>query len=95
MSNFVAGERVKIIGFGPKDSWAYAAQLNNPTPLGMTGTIIDVSYISFVDEEYTTCIIHLDEAFMNYLVRMSFYEVKLERIENGKGINPCESNQSE
>jgi len=81
MSTFVAGERVKIVGFGPNDSWAFAASLNDPTPLGKTGTLIEVSRVPLVDEEYLTCVIHLDEAFMNYLVRMSFYEVKLEKVD--------------
>lgn len=90
------GDRVRIVAFGPKDSWAYAASMNDPTPLGSTGTIIDINPypIGSDSDKYITCVIHLDTAFINYLVRMSFVEVKLERIEeDGKRVNSCESTE--
>ena len=82
METLVAGQRVKIIEFGPNDSWALAAANNDPSPLGSTGMIIEVSESPLASKGYVTCVIHLDNPFMNYLVRMSFFEVKLERIDN-------------
>lgn len=90
------GDKVRIVEFGSKDSWAYAASVHDPTPLGSTGTVIEINPypIGSDSNNYLTCVIHLDTAFMNYLVRMSFWEVKLERIEeDGQGIDTCQSTE--
>jgi hypothetical protein len=91
METLAAGERVRIIEFGPNDSWALATANDDPSPLGSTGTIIEVSESPLAAKGYVTCVIHLDNPFMNYLVRMSFFEVKLERIQD-EAINSCQSN---
>lgn len=76
-----AGNRVKIIEFGPKDSWAIATANGDPSPLGMTGYIVEIQDPVFCSPGYIRCMIHLDAPFMNYLVRMSFYEVKVEKLD--------------
>ena len=91
METLVAGQRVKIIEFGPNDSWALPAANNRPSPLGLSGTLIEIDQVPLATKGYSTCVIHLDEPFMNYLVRMSFFEVKLERIQD-EAINSCQSN---
>jgi hypothetical protein len=91
MGTLEAGQRVKIIEFGPNDSWALATANNDPSPLGSTGILIEIGENFLATKGYVTCIIHLDNPFMNYLVRMSFFEVKLERIQD-EAINSCESN---
>ena len=91
METLAAGQRVRIIEFGPNDSWALPAANNEPSPLGSTGVLIEVEKASLATKGYVTCLIHLDNPFMNYLVRMSFFEVKLERIQD-EAINSCQSN---
>jgi len=91
METLAAGQRVKITGFGPKDSWALSAANNEPSPLGSTGILIELEKASLATKGFLTCVIHLDEPFMNYLVRMSFFEVKLERIQD-ETLNSCQSN---
>jgi hypothetical protein len=90
METLAAGQRVRIIEFGPNDSWALPAANNEPSPLGSTGILIEVELCPLATQGYTTCVIHLDKPFMNYLVRMSFFEAKLERIEdNESDKNTC------
>lgn len=74
------GDKVRIVEFGSKDSWALAVANNDPSPLGLVGTLIEINPHPLASEGYLTCMIHLDKPFMNYLVRISLFEAKLERI---------------
>ena len=78
--DFKAGDRAKIIEFGPGDSWATAVATGAISPLGETGTIVEIQENVFCHEGYISCVFHLDIPLLNRLVRLSLFEVKLEHI---------------
>jgi hypothetical protein len=87
------GDRVRITGFGPQDSWSRTADEDMPTPLNRTGELIEILTNLNCTEGYISCVIQLDEPLLNYLVRITLFEAKLERIDDGQGINTCESKE--
>ena len=78
--DFKAGDRAKIVEFGPSDSWATAVATGAISPLGETGTIVEMQENVFCHEGYLSCVFQLDNALLNHLVRLSLFEVKLEHI---------------
>mgnify|MGYP007064293286 CR=1 FL=1 len=84
MGTLEAGDRVKIVAFGPRDSWTRAIEAGDPSPLGLVGTLVHVEEQgSFATRGYTTCMIHLDEPLLGYLVRLTLFEAKLEKLMEG------------
>ena len=83
------GDRIRITELGPNDSWIREG--DSYQLVGATGTLIDLFADGFASPGYVTCVIELDKPILNYIVRATFFEAKIERIENGKGINSCES----
>ena len=86
------GERIRISGLGPQDS--YMRDGDSYNLIGSTGTLLELHDNGIASPGYVTCLIELDKPLLNYLVRITLFEAKLERIEsNGQGINTCESTE--
>jgi hypothetical protein len=85
------GDRIRVSGLGPRDS--YMREGDNYGLIGSTGTLLELHDNGIASPGYVTCLIELDKPLLNYLVRITLFEAKLERIENGQGINTCESTE--
>jgi hypothetical protein len=60
--------------------------------VGATGTLIDLHADGFASPGYVTCVIELDKPILDYIVRATFFEAKIERIVNDdEGISACTS----
>ena len=82
MTTLVAGDRARIVEFGPRDSWSRNIAEGDKTPLGMTGVVMEILENTLCSPGYITCKFHFDELFANYFAVMTLFEVKLERITN-------------
>jgi hypothetical protein len=92
------GERIRIADLGPNDS--YMRDGDSYNMIGQTGTLLEIHDNGIAAPGYVTCLIELDNPLLNYLVRITLFEAKLEPIEgydrrkedkDGEGINSGES----
>jgi hypothetical protein len=85
------GERVRITDLGSNDS--YMREGDSYNLIGQTGTLLEIHDNGIAAPGYVTCLVELDQPLLNYLVRITLFEAKLERITNGERIFACESSK--
>lgn len=73
------GDRVKITALGPRDSYMREDDYYNL--IGATGRLHQLFMNGLASPGYVTCIIELDKPLLDYMVRISLFEAKLEKIE--------------
>jgi hypothetical protein len=83
------GERVRITDLGSNDS--YMREGDSYNLIGQTGTLLEIHDNGIAAPGYVTCLVELDQPLLNYLVRITLFEAKLERITNGERIFAGES----
>ena len=92
------GERIQITDLGSRDS--YMREGDSYALIGQTGILREIHDNGIAAPGYVTCLVELDNPLLNYLVRITLFEAKLEAIEghdrrkedkDGKGINSGES----
>lgn len=86
------GQRVKITELGPMDSYNRAGQ-DEYKLIGMTGELIELFITPSTTSGFVSCRIKLDVPLMNYMETITLVDAKIERINNGEGINTCESSK--
>jgi hypothetical protein len=59
--------------------------------IGATGTLLELHDNGIASPGYVTCLVELDQPLHNYLVRVTLFEAKFERITNGERIFAGES----
>ena len=73
------GERVRITDLGPNDS--YMREGDSYALIGQTGILREIHDNGIAAPGYVTCLVELDNPLLNYLVRITLFEAKLEAIE--------------
>lgn len=90
MATLVKGSKIRIVELGPKDSWSRGDISLDATPLGKTATLVEIHDNLGCTPGFATVVVDLDEPLLNYLLRITLFEAKIERIEpNESNKNTC------